>query len=210
MFLFTVILNFHSASSSVIVASFSLGNSPSKWASFSPIPCRIVEMSNLHSKRFLIWSCQILKGRASQHMPQKRIHERKIWRLCKLVKQAIPIEWFLREMHLFHTKQIFYGFFYRVTPPHCLHHVGPVEYMTRVKWLIALEQELDYLTRCVPSKCIQLWQRPPPVFGNKICRIILNDQTIHLQIVYTWARQNMRWGHTQTILMIACWIQRTA
>ena len=37
------IFNFHNASSSIVVASISFGNSSSKWASFSRILCKIVE-----------------------------------------------------------------------------------------------------------------------------------------------------------------------
>jgi len=73
------------------------------------------------------------EGKSLSTHAAKTYPRKKNMKTVQTCQASDPIEWFLREMHLFHTKQIFYGFVCRVTPPHCLHHVGPVEYMTRVK-----------------------------------------------------------------------------
>ena len=56
---FTAILTFHSASSSIDDASFSLGSSSSKWASFSRIERKIPELSLLHSKTAVRIMCEM-------------------------------------------------------------------------------------------------------------------------------------------------------
>ena len=68
--IFSFIFNFHNASSSMVVISFSLGYSSSKWATFARSSPNLWLLFPLYWKLavwiiFVIWSRQILKGRAS-------------------------------------------------------------------------------------------------------------------------------------------------
>jgi len=117
--IFSFILNFHNASSNIVVISFSLRYSSSKWAILARIQRKIPKLSPLYSK-LAVWimflmvtpnsKCKSLHKVCHTTHDQKLHSFSKSWmewdmrRLCKHFKQVLPINWLLREMYLFHTK----------------------------------------------------------------------------------------------------------